>query len=49
MKQFDALRDLDSPKKIKHSLFYDLKHHLLPLGRGGTIKIFPQTMSELMN
>ena len=24
----DALKDLKSPKKLKHSLFYDRNHHL---------------------
>ena len=34
--------------KIKN-LFYDWKHHFKPLGRGGAVKIFSQTMSHLMN
>ena len=32
--------DLESPKKLQYSLFYDLKHHLQPLGRGGAEKYF---------
>ena len=43
----DALWDLESLKKLWHSLFYDWKHHLEPLGRGGAVKIFSQsTLNE---
>ena len=33
---------------MEYNLFYDWKHHLQPLGRGGTVKIFSQTMIDLM-
>ena len=39
----DALQDLESPKKN------NWKHHLKPLEHGGAVKIFPQTMSELID
>ena len=31
------------------SVFYDWKHHFQPLGRGGAVKIFSQTMSQSPN
>ena len=37
-----ALQNLESPKKLWHSLFYDWEHHLQPLGLGGVVKIFSQ-------
>ena len=33
-------------KIYKDSLFYDLNPHLQPLGRGGAVKIFSQTISQ---
>ena len=36
-------------KKLQYSLFYDWKHHLQPLGRGSAVKMFSQTISQLIN
>ena len=34
----DVLWDLEYPKPVKHSLLYDWKYHLQPLGRDGAIQ-----------
>ena len=45
----DVLQDLEFLKKLQHSLFYDRKHHLQPLGHGGAVKIFSQIIADLIN
>ena len=34
---------------VRHSLFYDLKHHIQPFGHGGAVKIFSQRFSDTGN
>ena len=38
-----------SQKKMESSLFYDWKHHFQLLGRGGAVKIFSETIIQLLN
>ena len=40
---------LESPKIYYHSQFNDLKPHLQPLGRVGAVKIYSQTISDIIN
>ena len=35
---FEILRDLECPKPVKHSLFYEWLHYILLFGRGSAMK-----------
>ena len=47
--QFGCPSGLESPKKSKHNLIFDWKPHLHPWGCVGALKIFSQTITELLN